>query len=29
MMDFLLKQFKDGKKKYQDDIFIGPCYNFS
>lgn len=26
-MDFLLKQFEDSKKKYQDDIFIGPCCN--
>lgn len=26
-IDFLLEQFEDGKKKYQDDIFIGPCCN--
>jgi hypothetical protein len=26
-VDFLLEQFEDGKRKYQDDIFMGPCCN--
>lgn len=26
-MDFLLEQFEEGKIKYQDDAFMGPCCN--
>jgi hypothetical protein len=26
-MDFLLEQFEEGKIKYQDDVFMGPCCN--